>query len=216
MLNIKLIAFDVDGTLTVGNKWEQLHSFCGITPEEDYLWFKKHEEGKVTFQEWNNFVEKKYRSSNKTKSQIQQVATNFQLFDDVRETISQLSLLYKIALISSGFDVFVQAVASQLNVTQWYANYSFEYSSSARISKIHRKYEDATAKVQALDELTKMYDLSPTQIAFVGDSSNDIKAFEYTSRGILKSSSNHSKLASASWKQIEKISDLLKIFNTKP
>lgn len=52
-----------------------------------------------------------------------------------------------------------------------------------------------------------MTQIEPEQIVFVGDSSNDLKAFEYTKHRILVGKGNE-KLRKAAWKHVDTLKEI--------
>lgn len=204
---IKLIAFDVDGTLVKGNVWERLHKLVGIPLEEDYKYFYNYYHQKITFKQWTDWIIKKYRQSGITKSDFELVMSDFELLEGVVETLGLLRRKYELCLISSGVDFFIQKVATRLNISLHFANYTFIYDHNNKIRNITYLAPENKAKVILLKQLCCQKKILPENVAFIGDSLNDLDAFRFTKRGIYIGAGDKT-LEKTCWKKIKKISDL--------
>jgi phosphoserine phosphatase len=70
--------------------------------------------------------------------------------------------------------------------------------------------EDPVAKVNQVKEICKMYNCSPKETFFVGDSNNDLYAFDLTKHGILYKSKDPDCVKHA-WKTIEDLREIKNI-----
>ena len=66
MSDIKLICFDIDGTLIEGNSWYTLNTALGVTPKEDLELHKAYSTGLITYTDWLTTLETLYRKRGKT------------------------------------------------------------------------------------------------------------------------------------------------------
>lgn len=212
MDSTKLIAFDVDGTLTEGNIWQRTHAIAGITTEEDSKYFLLYYEGKITFKQWADFIIEKYRRSARTRKEFESCAQSILFVSGAKEVVFRLKKRYKVCLVSSGIDFYVRRVAKTLLIDEYYANYSFQYDSNGVIKNIIYDAPEDRAKVIVLKSICQKRLLKPEQIIFVGDSSNDREAFLYTKRGILVGKGNE-ELKKASWMWINSLKEIESILS---
>lgn len=207
MKRIKLVAFDIEGTLTQGLVWQKTHQIAGVTPEEDRLWFNQYYNQEITFYEWTNLLAQKYKKSGRKRHEFEKVLRDVTFVPKAKEAFKRLSQKYPVALVSSAIDVFVHYVATQLEVKLYHANYSLAFDATDTISDIKFHAPEDEAKVLFLKQLASKMHLNPEEIVFVGDSANDIEAFRYTKRGILVGRGND-ELRKAAWKQVESLKEI--------
>lgn len=210
MKRIKLVAFDIEGTLTQGLVWQKTHQIAGVTPEEDRLWFNMYYNQEITFFEWADFITKKYIQSGRKRHEFEKVMRQATFIPGVKETIRQLIQKYRLCLVSSAIDVFVSHVANRLRIDTHHANYSLVYNADDTIVDIRFHAPEDEAKVLFLKQLATRMKLTPSEIVFVGDSANDLEVFRYTKRGILVGLGNE-KLRQAAWKRVDTIQEIVSI-----
>jgi HAD superfamily phosphoserine phosphatase-like hydrolase len=208
MNDIKLLAFDVDGTLTEGFSWERFHKIAGITPEEDRRWQDDYYiRQKITFAEWMKLLEDRYVESRKTEADFMEVADKIVFKPHAEQVIRQLQKMYEVCLVSSGLNIFVSAVAKRLSIKNYNANFSFECHPDGTIRRLAYKTTERLAKVNFLKNICIQRSLQPEQIVFVGDSYNDLDAFNFTHRGILMGD-GYKELVEASWKKVTSLAEI--------
>jgi len=208
--DIKLVAFDVDGTLIKGNMWQLVHRLAGVTKEEDNKWFSDYFNNKITFFEWVEFINNKYRVCHKKRQDFDRLLSKIEYQSEVADVIKLCQKKYSVCLISSGLDFYVREVARELKVFEWYANYSFSYDYSGEVNEIIFNAPEKESKVIRLRKICKEKNIRPQQIIYVGDSTNDLPAFLFISHGVLVGKGTE-ELKKHSWIQIGKISELIDI-----
>ena len=114
---------------------------------------------------------------------------------------------YSLALASSSPNLFVEAVAGKLQINNYYSACDFIFDQNDTFVEIHYTGIDRDAKVEYLKRLTKEYKIKPNQIIYVGDSENDLGAFEFTGKGILVGSGN-TQLRNSAWKNVKNIVEI--------
>jgi len=208
MKQFKLIAFDVDGTITQGISWNRINNLCGISIQEDSKWHDDYFVRKIiTYDQWIKLLEKRYRESAKTRTELETVALKTSFIEGAQDIINKLKQIYQVCLISSGLDIFVSSVSKQLGISKYYANYTLAYRPDGTIESLNYISTEENAKVQALQKICEEKNIKPEEIVFVGDSSNDLDAFVFTRHGILVGTGNE-KLKKAAWKQVGKLKEI--------
>lgn len=207
----KFIFFDCDGVLTTGNEWRMLHHAVGLPDETDYKWYDEFYQGIIDYHEWNRRIEKFYKENGFTKKILEQTFSKISLNPEAIEIIPKLQKLNRpIAVISGGIDYYVQKAVSLLNISLWRTNYSFEFDKNEIISKLKFRSSELRAKVLEIRDFCNQYKIKPTETIFIGDSDNDLEAFDETKHGILYKNKDP-KILKHSWKQIDNLKEILNL-----
>ena len=124
---LQAVAFDCDGVLADNqSSWQSIHEHFGTENNETLDLFL---DGKISEEE---FVEEDIRKWREVQSEIHRddimrCFGGLKLMEGAREVVEELqSRGVYIAIISSGVDLCVGAIASMLNVDDWVAN-GFEW-----------------------------------------------------------------------------------------
>ncbi len=207
MNNIKLIAFDVDGTLTKGYGWKLFHDVGGVTPKEHKDWRDTYMAGMIDYVEWHGRMEVRYKEKGMTKKIFTNAVQNIEFYNGARECIAQIQKRYLTCLASSSPNLYVEAVAKRLGVKRFHAAIEFVFDKKGVFQKIQFDTVDTHQKVNYLKSLCQELKITSDQIVYVGDSDNDLEAFRFTGRGILVGNGNDT-LRNTAWKQIHALHEL--------
>lgn len=208
MTDIKLIGFDLNGTLIPENTWLNLNLAMGMTQAEDSDLLRLYETGQMSYRECQKRIETLYlKRGRATERAIEKIIAQYDYNDGVEDVIRYLGRKYHLALISGSMDVLVNRVADELGIKHRYSNNTLVFR-NGRLVRIDVSADDSDFKVQVLTELSGSLGLSLFQCAYVGDSSNDLKIFTATGRGITFSGSPIEKTA---WKIILSLQELKEI-----
>jgi len=212
MNKIKLICFDVDGTLVDGNSWHILTEGIGCSyPEHKDIYFRCRQ-GEISFIEGERIMTKKFReNSNANEKFINNLFNNVEVKNDAKDLTSYLKEKgYLIYLISASIDIYVNSVAEKIGADGFYANSSLEFDDKGIVKKIIYQENEGGVKVEHLQDLIKKLGITMDQVVFIGDSDNDIEAFEATKQGIAVNSSSD-KLKKVSWKIVHSLEEIKNI-----
>ncbi len=206
---VRAVAFDVDGTLVQENFWLQLHDLFGVSREDDVAWMKKYRDGEWNYRQWMDTVSSAYQRNPRSRTEMELIMSSFELFPDAHDVVSKLSARYPVVLISSNIDHYIEAVAATLSVPEWHAYTRFEYDTEGRYAHISYldKGTELEAKVNSVNAFALRNGLLPSEVAFVGDSKNDLDAFHHTGKGILIRNGNDD-LREAAWKRVGVLKDI--------
>lgn len=211
---IKAVAFDVDGTLIDSFVWEELHALFGLPRAENARMHSLYVDGVLSFREVTDMMAELYRKKipRVQKRQAEAVFNNFRFLAGTQETVETLSKKYPMAIVSSGLSGYVNSVAKALGIPHAYSYTSFTYSTDGVYTGIayNEEGDELQAKVNALADFGGKIGVKPEEIAFVGDSKNDIEGFRYTGRGILVGNGLE-ELRSSAWKQVDALPEVLGI-----
>ena len=141
MGRVAAVVFDCDGVLTDnGSSWQNIHSKFGTDTADDDSHKKTLEkflDGRITEEE---FVEHDIRLWKSVKPEIHKediikCYSGIGLIDGARDVVEELKNrgVY-VAIVSSGVDLFVGAIANMLKVDDWAAN-GFEWNEDGYLVK---------------------------------------------------------------------------------
>jgi len=212
MENIKLVCFDVDGTLVDGNAWWMLTKALGYPLEKTISIFNQARKGKISFRDGERLFTKMFQESgNATREFIRNFFESIDVKPEAKDLISYLKQKgYIIYLISGGIDIYVNAIARKLRVDGFYANSSLGFDKKGILQGIHYRENQKGVKAEQLQELIRKIGIDMNRVVFIGDSENDIDVFKTTKHGIAISTSDE-ELKKASWKSVNSLSEIKNI-----
>ena len=173
------VVFDCDGVLADnGSSWKNIHTKFG-TDSEDGSHKKTLEmflDGKITEEE---FVEHDIRLWKSVKSDIHRddimkCYSGVGLMKGARDVVEELQNrgIY-VAIVSSGVDLFVGAIANMLRVDDWAAN-GFEWDEDGFLQRGLPTRVYSHDKGLMVDKLVRINGFDTSGIVSVGDSSTDL------------------------------------------
>lgn len=212
---IKAVAFDVDGTLITSSIWYAMYELFRLPPEVNDEHHGKYVRGEINFREQMDGINEFFLTHTPRPSEeaLRKVLRSFEFVPGALETVRTLKDRgYPLALISSGFADYVEPVAEALSIEHPYSFMDFVYEDGMYGGMSYSSDSDElTAKVEALQHFGEKLGVAPSEIAFVGDSRNDLLAFTHTGKGILVGGRDLPDLEKAAWKTIQTIPEVLDI-----
>jgi phosphoserine phosphatase len=210
--NIKLICFDMDGTLTKNNAWYDFNVLMGIDPNYDLELFNQYIDGTLAYDDWISKLRTEYRKTTKTRNEIEANLASVQFADDASLVIKELKARgYATAMITGAFDVTAFMVGQALGITHVMANTRCLFHPDDTFMDVVSYGDEESLKVIHLRYLCELLKLTPHECAAVGDGSNDVGLFRFTNNGICFNNSSERTKSNAKH-SIEKLLDLLEIF----
>jgi len=171
-LEIKLIAFDLDGVLVDSKgSWMEVHNVVG-TAKQSEIHGKEFYEGKITFDEWARKDVSLWKGIEINK--IYEALYKIPPMNGI-EAIKKLRKKYKLAIISGGLKILAERIKKEYKFKYCFAN-----SLIVKEGKIYgfRHQVDFKGKGEILKEIAKKENLSLNECASVGDYINDISMFD--------------------------------------
>lgn len=212
-MNFPLVFFDCDGVLIFNLLWSDLNQAFGISAKQDRKWYEDYYQGRLSFKEWNERIEKYYRKNKLKKRQFERCLSNFSLNPEAKELVDFLHQKgVKMAIISSGIDFYIKKVAQKLEISLWRANYSFIFDKKGNFVKMKYLTDDPQAKVLHIKEICQELSIKPTETAYIGDSMNDCQAFKLTQHGVLYRG-NDKRLTKLCWLKVDNLLELKRYLN---
>ena len=177
---LEAVVFDCDGVLSDnGSSWQIIHHRFGTENDEalsDNSNLDLFLDGKISEAD---FVEDDIRRWREVQPEIHKddiirCYSGFSLMDGARDVVDELqSRGVFVAIISSGVDLFVGAIASMLKVDDWAAN-GFEGEEGGWLVKGLPTKVPSHNKGLMVNKLVEINGFSPTGVVCVGDSSTDL------------------------------------------
>ncbi len=209
---IRIVFFDCDGVLLFGNPWEKLVKAVGLPKEVDQKWLNDYYANKITFDEWTENIRRFYVKAGLDRKIVTEAfgPRGTSINPQAQEVLNYLnSKRIETAIISSGAKDYVSRVAKHFGIKYYFYNTTFVFDKNDKFIEIKTFGEDPNVKVSNIQEVCKKLNINPQNSVFVGDSSNDYKAFEYTKHGIMYG--NHPKLENIAWKKINNLKEIINI-----
>ena len=171
---IQAVAFDCDGVLADnGSSWEAIHREFGTENEETLQIFL---DGRISEAD---FVEDDIRKWREVRPSIHRDDTmrcysGAQLMEGAREVVEELqSRGVYVAIISSGVDLFVGAIASMLKVDDWASN-GFEWDDGGWLVGGVPTRVFSHNKGLMVEKMVRIKEFNDSAVVSVGDSSTDL------------------------------------------
>ncbi len=171
---VKLVVFDVDGTLTCHSSiWWRLHEHFN-TEKDGKTFYDQYFSGQISYNEWADLDAGLWKGQ--TLDDVMNLVEMTELVPGAAETVASLREHgIHVAILSGGLDVLAENIAKRLGI---------EYVLTNRL--IHRngvltgEVEVRVGwgqKVQELKQICSHFMVPLSETAFVGDGRNDIGAF---------------------------------------
>lgn len=181
---IKLAAFDLDGTLLEDDSsWAAIHRHFG-TPERGAESLKLYTEGKIDYKE---FMHRDISSwpSGLTRSEVEEILSGYRLRHEAPAAINGLKERgIDLAIVTSGIDILAEKVANDLGIQHWVANgLRFDSNGVLRPNGIGRV--DPSRKDVAYRRLLRNLHTSSSQTIAVGDTIYDVSFLKSARMGFM-------------------------------
>ena len=177
---IKAVVFDCDGVLSDnGSSWQMIHRSFGTGKDdggEHQEALEKFLDGKISEEEFVAHDIKLWREVRPDihRDDIMRCYSGVGLIEGARKVVENLKKrgVY-VAIVSSGVDIFVGAIANMLKVDDWVAN-GFEWDDEWWLLGGLPTRVLTHDKGIMVEKLSRINGFEPSQIVSVGDSSTDL------------------------------------------
>jgi len=182
--NIRLAAFDLDGTVLEHNSsWVALHKHFG-TEHKGASSLKLYTEGKIDYRE---FMRRDISSWPRavTRDEISEVLSHYRIRPEAPEVFEELrerGILT--ALVTSGIDILARDVARDLQIDHWVAN-GLRFDGNGRLLPRGVGRVDPTRKDRAYARLLSKLGIQPKQTLAVGDTAYDLAFLKSAGLGFM-------------------------------
>ncbi|WP_066636991.1 HAD-IB family phosphatase [Desulfolucanica intricata] len=184
---LKLIAFDMDGTLTTErSSWEYLHRRMGIWEEKAHIFQERFWAGEISYEEFCRLDASLWRGMDSQKAR--EILSEIKLRPEAKEVLTNLKKAgVKIALLSSGLKLLADQLAQTLPFN-WYLANELVARDGKFTGKVIIHVSTDVPGFRKEDHLKKlMYecDARPEETAAVGDSLGDLEMFRVVKKALL-------------------------------
>ncbi len=171
---IRLVVFDVDGTLTVHTSiWWRLHQLFG-TEETGKRYYDMYFDGQITYDEWAVLDAALWKGQ--PLAQVLEAVERSQLTPGAEETLQILREHgVHTAVLSGGLDVLADHVARRLGIEYVLTNH-LGHRDGVLTGEVDVQV-GWDGKVDGLRRICEHFGTALTETAFVGDGLNDVPVF---------------------------------------
>jgi phosphoserine phosphatase len=174
-LEIKLVVFDVDGTLTQHSSiWWRLHELFGTT-EEGRVYYDQYFAGEIDYPQWSDLDAALWKGQ--SFERVLEAVRSTPLAPGAKETVQALreSGIHT-AILSGGLDVMANDVAERVGIEYVLTNKLLH-----RNGTLTGKVENIVGwaeKSEHIKRVISYFGVTREQTAFVGDGRNDMSVFQ--------------------------------------
>jgi phosphoserine phosphatase len=173
-MTIRLVVFDVDGTLTRHTSiWWRLHEVFG-TQDQGRVFFDKYFAGEITYRQWANYDASLWKG--RSLNQVMDIVRATELVPGAKEAIESLkSRGISVAILSGGVDLLADDVAHRVGIDYVLTN-KLRHTNGVLTGEVD-VFVEWGQKVRHIKEVADHFGVSLKETAFVGDGLNDISVF---------------------------------------
>ncbi len=175
MKKLKLVVFDVDGTLTRAySSWQYLHECLG-TWDRGRRYAEQFHQGTITYEEWAQLDASLWKDL--PLQRVQQITDNIPYVDGAREVITTLRKAgFKVILLSAGLSLATERINKEIGVDDSLANELIVTDGFLTGEvKVNVSFNN---KDEALRSILQRFDAQIDECAAVGDDETMIALFE--------------------------------------
>ena len=212
---MKVVIFDFDGTLTekIGTIWKKIWQGLGhdIGPESFYVnLFKSFMAGKITHKQWCDLTCEAFKEKGFCKSKLNEIIGNMTLIDGAERLIKFLySKGYELHIVSGSIVYVIEKVVgdNKKYFKDIKAN-EFVFDANGDIAEIIGTKYDNEGKAIYIKELCQKSGCAPSDILFIGNSSNDEWVYQSGARTLCVNPDNAKSEDSTIWNKVVYTDDL--------
>ena len=170
-MDVRLVVFDVDGTLTQHSSiWWRLHELFGTT-KEGRLYFDQYFAGEINYEQWADYDAALW--TGEPVSKVMKVVSATELVPGVQETIATLGDHgIKTAILSGGLDIMADDIAKRAGIEYVLTN-KLGHKDGVLTGTVENIIGWAE-KADHIHTILNHFDISMEETAFVGDGRNDM------------------------------------------
>ena len=174
-LDVRLVVFDVDGTLTQHSSiWWRLHEIFDTT-KDGRVYFDQYFAGEINYQKWSDLDAALW--TGRPLSAVIEAVKNTKLVQGAKETIDALhDNGIDTAILSGGLDIMADSIATRVGIDFVLTNKLL--SKDGKLLGVVENVVGWADKDQHIHTILEHFDVSLQQTAFVGDGRNDLSVFK--------------------------------------
>lgn len=211
----KVIFCDIDKTLVSNDAWYELTSSLHGDVEVHYQVYTSFTKGQMTFEEMKKKLFEMWNHGYGgpiPRRVIQDVFFKIQLRGEAFSFFTDLKKKnYPICLISSYMDLFVEQVASRVQIDDWYANAKFIFDENNYWIDYSQDIDEGLYKVKVVEQYLKGHNIQVDECVVLGGGPEEIELFRRYP-GIAVNTENQ-ELINLAWEVIKYPPTVLQILN---
>lgn len=170
-MDIRLVVFDVDGTLTQHSSvWWRLHELFGTT-KEGRLYFDQYFAGEINYGQWADYDAALW--TGKSVARVMEIVAATKLVHGVREAITTLNERgIKTAILSGGLDIMADDIARRAGIEYVLTN-NLGHKDGVLTGTVENIVGWAD-KAKHIHTILEHFGMTLEETAFVGDGRNDM------------------------------------------
>ncbi|MFH1821096.1 MAG: HAD-IB family phosphatase [Methanobacteriota archaeon] len=182
-MRYKLVAFDMDGTLIIGEScWGVIHGYFGTQGVANKN-LRAYEIGEIDYSEFMRRDIEMWRPV-PSIGKIWEILSAYVLAPNVSEVVREvLRRGYQTAIVTGGFDILADAVSRKLGIKHVIAN-GLEVDEHGYLTGEGIPRVEPSKKDENLIQLAKQLGFSPEECVAVGDSKYDAKFLKLAGLGV--------------------------------
>lgn len=203
--NVKLVFFNLDGTLIDGMEffYQHLWEFFGVDKEKTRTVLKQYISGETDYAHWVENDVRLLREAGATSQGITNAVMNLHPMEGAIETIRAFHERgYKLFGLSSGIDLVVQEVLGTELKNMFEAIFinQYQFDDSGKLLSVTVSPYDVDHKANCVKEAMSRYGAAPSNCVYIGNNETDAApsllvgtsiAFNSRSERLVEVSSSH-------------------------
>jgi len=207
--NIKVIIFDIDGTLTNEISWLKITESLGADTQTHQRIFEEFKNKKISYLESKSQLIDLWLSTHcANKQTLLSIFNSWDFKIDAKEVVNYLKSKYKIILISGSVDLYVKTIAEKLGVEKWYANTTLIWNKNNEICDFTYEVNQAQKKFEQLNQFLCESGYKKENCLIIGDGDSDLVLFQKLPYGVAINKESHPELEKLAWKKIKNLSEI--------
>ena len=173
---MKTIIFDFDGTLTKKSNeiWRKIWEKIDATDIDDML-YSRFSNGELTYTEWCKEIEKEYIKRRLTSHMIDEIIENFEMMDNLEETLKALKEKgYDLRILSGGINYVIYSLLKDNK--KYFSDIrcgKFFFDENGNFIKMEDTDSDEEGKARYILNHIKETNSKPEEVIFIGNGHND-------------------------------------------
>ncbi len=173
-MSIRLVVFDVDGTLTTHNSiWWRLHQYFD-TEDEGRRFYDQYFAGEIDYREWARLDARLW--AGRRVDEVMRVVHDTELTPGARETVGALrNAGIHVAILSGGLDLLANNIARRLGIEFVLANH-LGHRNGILTGDVDVRVGWGEKAVE-IGTICNHFNVALDETAFIGDGKNDVSVF---------------------------------------
>ncbi|MCM1261866.1 MAG: HAD-IB family phosphatase [Butyrivibrio sp.] len=184
MTDTKVVVFDFDGTLTKTENnytsWQLIWLYLGYSLDDCGRFYKKYVNQELSHQEWCDITAGYFIEKGLTVSDVEKISRQITLIDGTISVIKKMKERgVKVYICSGSIDTIIENVfGDEKSLFDGISCNHFLYDRNQKLNLIKGTKFDFEGKAKYIKRIVDENRISPTECLFVGNSDNDVWAYE--------------------------------------